>query len=118
MFIPIDVPFTGVLNTFAEGINDSGDIVGFYSVGTAIHGFLDSGGAFTPIDIPFADPGTSSAAGINDLGQIVGAYGKGGQGHGFLADPAVVPEPASLLLLAFALTAFVFPASRLRRLPW
>ena len=36
--------------TIANGINDSGQIVGYYNDATGQHGFLDIDGAFTTID--------------------------------------------------------------------
>lgn len=55
-FTTIDVPFAGAQDTYALGINDSGQIVGFYTEpGNAIcglacnRGFLDSGGVFTQL---------------------------------------------------------------------
>lgn len=74
-------------STFAQAINDTGQIVGWYADGCLCdsHGFLLSGGTFTTIDVPgFAD---SYAYGINNSGQIIGAtqpgFGTGGI-HGFL----------------------------------
>jgi len=67
----VDVP--GATATVACGINDKGQVVGAYTDSSGqIHGFLDSGGAFTTIDIPGA-AGTA-ACGINDSGQIVGTF--------------------------------------------
>jgi probable HAF family extracellular repeat protein len=41
--------------TFATGINDAGQIVGFYQDGLSrTHGFLLSGGTYAPIDHPTA----------------------------------------------------------------
>jgi hypothetical protein len=53
IFTTIDVPFAGVLETRANGINTGGQIVGFYRTADR-HGFLDSGGMFSPIDASFA----------------------------------------------------------------
>jgi uncharacterized membrane protein len=54
------------------GINDAGQIVGFF-VGPGEHGFLlDTGGSFTQIDVPGAR--STEAFGINDAGQIVGSF--------------------------------------------
>jgi probable HAF family extracellular repeat protein len=58
---------------FAYGINNSGQIVGDYLVGSRYRGFLYTGGSFTTIpDIPGGF--TVGAQGINDSGQIVGGY--------------------------------------------
>jgi probable HAF family extracellular repeat protein len=62
--------------TFANGINDAGQIVGGYSgSNNDNHGFLynPNGGTYTTIDDPLARNGTQ-AQGINDMGQIVGLY--------------------------------------------
>jgi probable HAF family extracellular repeat protein len=67
--------------TYLEGINDAGDIVGFYSDSNGNeHGFLYSGGTFAPID---NNQGASRTIlfGINDTDQIVGVYTGG---HGFI----------------------------------
>jgi probable HAF family extracellular repeat protein len=79
---------------------------------------VEDGGSFSAIDVPFAGATATEANGINSAGQIVGTYNDQNRTHGFLAAPAAIPEPPSLLLLAFALTALVFRVSRLHRLPW
>lgn len=81
-FTTIAVP--NALNTFARGINDSGQIAGYYTdTNNRTHGFLYNGGIYTTIDVP-----TSSATyayGINNAGQIVGRSDDPGyQMHGFL----------------------------------
>ena len=64
---------TGATTSFANGINDSGRIVGQYTdAGGTDHGFLFSGGTFTPIDVPGAQ--ATSANDINNVGQIVGFF--------------------------------------------
>ena len=81
-FSPID---DGTNGTGATGINDAGQIVGFYEDSSgAQHGFLYSGGTYTPLNAPSGTKGTQ-AVGINDSGQIVGAYAdSSGAVHGFL----------------------------------
>ena len=77
--------------TSADGINKSGQIVGYYrdSFGST-HGFLYSGGTYTTLDDPLAAISQfgfsiTVANGINDAGQIVGYYNDGKQrNHGFL----------------------------------
>ena len=73
-----------VLLICATGINNSGQIVGYYddSSGNS-HGFLYSNGTWTTLDDPLATKGTE-AVGINDSGQIVGNYADS-SGNGFLA---------------------------------
>src|SRR5262245_9968155 len=51
-FTAIDVP--GASFTLPRGINPEGDIVGFYGVGAATHGFLLHEGIFADIDVPGA----------------------------------------------------------------
>jgi probable HAF family extracellular repeat protein len=75
-------------DTLAYGINDTGQIVGYYFIGTtaSTHGFLLSGGVYTPLDDPLAVPqaGGTLAFGINASGQIVGQYADLHGTHGFL----------------------------------
>jgi len=69
----------GATETWANAINDSGNIVGFYClteecVGdlSGAQGFLLSGGTFTTIAVP--GEVYTQALGINNKGQIVGFY--------------------------------------------
>lgn len=77
----------GLLNgmaTFAEGVNDNGQVVGSTSNSRA---WLYSGGVLTDLNslIP-ANSGwvLTTAVGINDKGQIIGYGNLNGAGHGFL----------------------------------
>jgi probable HAF family extracellular repeat protein len=58
--------------TEANGINDNGQIVGYYQDSSG-GGFLYSGGSYTTLTDPLA-PNATYARGINDAGQIVGFY--------------------------------------------
>ena len=61
--------------TYADGLNNSGVIVGSYSTGEFTStGFMDNGGAFS--NVSDTDPTTKNtfAYGINDSGVIVGSY--------------------------------------------
>jgi len=72
--------------TFATGINDAGQIVGFYNENNFIrHGFVHNpdDGTFTTLDDPLAT-GDTLASGINNMGQIVGYYVNASGTHGFL----------------------------------
>lgn len=87
----IDVP--GASETYAEGINNRDDIVGYFKTSATKdlrRGFLYRNGVFTLIDVPGAK--ATWAEGINDSGQIVGGYDDGqrhtGSWHGFLAKPS------------------------------
>jgi hypothetical protein len=83
-FTQVDVP--GARNTYANGLNRLGQVVGSYSDGKD-HGFLrDPGGTFTPIDVP--DALATEATGIVRR-RIVGSYEDPAslQWRGFLAKP-------------------------------
>lgn len=75
-------------NTFASGINNSGQVAGSYwNPDTEMRGFVRSsdGNTYTTFDVPSSAPGNTYAIGINDSGQIVGYYADLiGIYHGFL----------------------------------
>ena len=79
-----------------RGINDAGQIVGYFWDSLGSHGFLYDAGAFSTIDVPkprtflLFTPGDD----IDNAGQIVGLY------------VATVPEPGSILLLGSGLAVF------------
>ena len=82
-FTTIDDP-SSTLETYANGINNAGGIVGFYTTGSIEHGFLYSAGVWTTLDDPASNHNTQLQA-INDLGQIVGQYyNNDGSSHGLL----------------------------------
>jgi probable HAF family extracellular repeat protein len=67
--------------TAATGINDSGEIVGYFS-DSATHGFIDQRGAFTQLDYPGAI--STQAQGVNRAGEVVGSYTDANKNqHGF-----------------------------------
>lgn len=90
-FRKLDYP--GAVSTEVYGINDSGFIVGGYSV---IHygpesGFATKDGKFKPVNYPSAT--TTVCTGINDSGQIVGDYrDSNGAYHGFITSPIRAEE--------------------------
>ena len=95
--------------TIINGINDSGDMVGWIVKGSGGCSFIYHEGSFTCFSVPGAL--FTYAYGINNAGQIVGEYGFSVDAvHGFIATPipesAAVPEPA-LLLVAGGLVALV-----------
>jgi len=91
-YTTLDVPGAGA--TYAYGIG-GGNIVGAYYVGGSYHGFIYDGTTYTTFDVPGASD--IYAYGI-DGGNIVGNYYDSSQRtHGFIA---VIPEPATLSLLA------------------
>lgn len=82
------IKLKGIKNTgvAGRGINDSGDIVGWYLDTTGVqHGFLlPSGGNAVTIDNP---NGTTTPEGINNNGEISGLYtDTSGNRHGFTYD--------------------------------
>lgn len=77
--------------TEASGINDHGQIVGYFSPGVygVPHtiGFLDNNGVVTPVIDPYATqfPDNTLPSGINNKGEIVGSFSNFGPGpNGFL----------------------------------
>jgi probable HAF family extracellular repeat protein len=79
VFTTLNVPGTqDPPNSYALGINDQGDIVGFYTVcsnhgnNCVQHGYLYSNGIYATLDVPGAY--STSAKSINNAGQIVGSY--------------------------------------------
>ncbi len=90
-FAPIDFP--GSVNTNADFINNSGQIIGMYGPITHfIHwqdSFLLKNNNYIPIAVPGAREKRTFAYGINNSGQIVGAYQDAatGRNYGFLRRP-------------------------------
>lgn len=68
----IDVP--GAASTFASGINEKGDIVGYYQAasGSGNRGFLLSNGQYSWLDMPGVTETTP--IGLNNQGGVVGGY--------------------------------------------
>jgi hypothetical protein len=85
----LDFPAAGTTSTMALGLNDKGQVVGVYMVGTAMHGFVynSTNGHFHSIDDP-KGLGTTTINGINNLRQIVGFYvDSNGHTDGFIGTP-------------------------------
>jgi probable HAF family extracellular repeat protein len=70
-------------NSGANGINDSGQVVGQYGTGSTQHAFLYSNGTMTGLPEPgFTGPNGCVADAINNTGQIAGTCGDSiGQAH-------------------------------------
>ncbi|HST78836.1 MAG TPA: hypothetical protein VLN58_10145 [Verrucomicrobiae bacterium] len=89
----VAINFPGGASTEAHGINNFGEIVGFFNIGVAncqfgstlcrFHGFKLKNKVFTRIDIPGATD--TRVLGLNDGGDIVGDYRTSDSSiHGFL----------------------------------
>lgn len=81
LFTSIEVP--GSRFTDVRGINNHGQIVGFYlGVDSQYHLFVYTAGQFA--EIPLPEGSSPIAGGINNKGEIVGSYSDAGmQTHGF-----------------------------------
>jgi probable HAF family extracellular repeat protein len=76
----LDAP--GAFNTSAFGINDAGQIVGYYSAPGSEHGFIYDAGSWTTIDAPGYT--NTELTGINNSGEVVGtALDASHHRHGF-----------------------------------
>jgi probable HAF family extracellular repeat protein len=87
----LTAPFAQANETAARGINNVGQVVGYYTDGTGAfyRGYLrDTAGNYTQIVAPYTGGSElTEANGINNHGQIVGWYeDPNGNAHGFLRD--------------------------------
>ena len=113
----------GGTTSYAYGINDNGQVVGYADVeygdyGSGDHAFLYSDGVMQDLN-NLIDPNSGwtlfDATGINDAGQIVGEGANSlGQNHAFLLTP-VVPEPSTFVLLAAGAVGLLGYAWRRRK---
>ena len=87
--------------TLAAGVNNSGQVVGYFESDYGYRGFSYSQGMFTTLNVPFAGNSSSQyATAINDVGQIAGFYDSGnGILNGFLESAgtfsSIIPPNAS-----------------------
>ena len=76
----------GINGTYINGINASGQIVGYYQDAIAYHGFSYKNGTWATIDDPLGVNGTK-ATGVDGNGNIVGYYYDANLTvHGFIYD--------------------------------
>ncbi|MGD0283903.1 MAG: PEP-CTERM sorting domain-containing protein [Dissulfurispiraceae bacterium] len=114
-----DLGTLGGTDSHALGINASGPVVGYVDTtgNAAYHAFLHSGSTMIDLNTlidPFSGWRLLQAYDINDAGQIVGfGYNGSGQRHAFLLTP--VPEPSTVILLAFALLGLGWRIMLVRR---
>jgi PEP-CTERM motif len=100
-------PF-GSTFTQALGVNNSGEIVGFYVDPTTglQDGYIDNGGVFTSFD-PYGSVSTT-INGVNNLGDIVGFYTTASDTVvGFVGTPVPEPSTWAMLLAGFAGLGFL-----------
>lgn len=81
VFTSFMVPGSNATN--AWDVNPDGAIVGVYSVGTTVLGFVKTGDTYTTINYPGST--VTRAFGINPRGDVVGNYVLGGVTRAFLA---------------------------------
>jgi probable HAF family extracellular repeat protein len=71
--------------TYASGIDDSGQIVGYWADSlSSEYSFLYSAGEFTPLSAVSSLSSDTFPSDINNSGQVVGSYFQSGVQHGFL----------------------------------
>ena len=76
--IVVNIP--GAFNTAPQAINDSNDVVGYYTLDTSNHAFIYDGVGYATFDYPGA--AATEAFGINANGVIVGTYFMSGSANG------------------------------------
>jgi uncharacterized membrane protein len=79
VFTPVNFPLA--TSTTAFGINDTGEIAGFYSDAAGSHGFIYAGGAFSTVDV--AGARSTQLTRIKNGGAVTGVcYDALSEGHG------------------------------------
>jgi probable HAF family extracellular repeat protein len=81
---------SGAAGTYAEAINDSGEVVGGWWDSSYVHGFVwTQAQGFTLFDFPHESNISWGASAINSAGVVVGSFGDAkGHSHGFIRDAA------------------------------
>jgi uncharacterized membrane protein len=102
------IDFPGSVQTEAQGVNDQGQVVGFYNASNGFLGFIWKHGSFDTIVVPGSFPFSTSPSGINNLGQVVGSYNglSDFAEHGFLLTGSVITTidcPGATGTLAFGI---------------
>ena len=85
---PVPTPRAHIFVTFANDINDAGDIVGGYNeddIFETRRGFLLRNGEYTTINVPASV--LTEVFGINNAGEMVGEFLGSGQNFGFFFSP-------------------------------
>ena len=101
--------------TYASGINDSGQVVGYVGSPNNTDGFIFGAGTFTQVDVPILNAFSTEVLGINNNGELVGIFSDDTGQHGFVATLNPAPEPTSLAVLGFGLAglAGAYPRRRM-----
>jgi probable HAF family extracellular repeat protein len=90
-------------DSFANAINNSGDVVGYYETSDQVtHAFLYSGGAaysLANLIAPASGWTLEMASDINDAGEIAGSGLHSNESHAFLATPGDITIPPAPNLL-------------------
>src|SRR5262249_20705740 len=109
-FTDISDPLAGAGGTYAFGINDRDQVVGYYyDANGNEHGFIETNGHYTTIDVKI-DGVTVTATEINSInnrGEFVGDYtDSSGHIHGFVGENgqfATLDPPGSALAVALGI---------------
>jgi hypothetical protein len=82
-YTTFDNPNASTGSTYALGLNDNNQIVGYYADGKT-HGFIYNGNSYKTLDVPNSN--ATYAWNINNNGVVVGTYSSSIGTHGFLFD--------------------------------
>src|SRR5262245_7285611 len=74
----------GSNSSTVTGINNDGQVVGYYEDASGFHGFVRTGSTYTAIEVPDALPGRTFPFGINNRGEITGWFNSAAGTHGFI----------------------------------
>ena len=87
-FLTLDDPDALPGQTFAYGINDAGQVAGWFNNASGSHGFIYESGTWTTLDNSLANPGSTLAYVPNDSGQVLGNFYDAAGGHFAVYDGA------------------------------
>lgn len=68
----LTISYPGAVNTFANGVNDNGTVVGSFEGTGGSHGFIYHSGSWAQVDFPGTGGGASSLVGISNGNVMVG----------------------------------------------
>jgi hypothetical protein len=119
------IAYPGASSTIVQGVNNSGEAVGFYTLAGVTSGFIYDAGTYTSFMYRGAD--STDLFGVSNSGEIVGDYTcasgtcplsdpafyavpNGQGGYSVTTVNAPTPEPAGVLLLGGGLLAILASA--------